>query len=453
MSSISSHAAGAAHAGHEHAHDHAHNPTYDMAHVDLSEANTRMPAGWGKVSGIALLLLGAVLSIATLVPAFTSNVADESGAKLAKHAISAYHTGFIVMLTMTLGPLGLVMIFHLVKAGWAVTIRRQLENMAALVPAALIMFTPIILATVIVKQDILFKWMSPALLATDPLLVAKSPFLNATFFYIRLAIYFAIWLFVAMRLNRLSREQDTSGNKDLTVRAGLTSAWGILAFALSLAFASFDLIKSLDFHWFSTMFGVYIFAGSMVAAVATLVLTLAVIRGQGRLKGLVTSEHLHDLGKLLLAFTIFWAYVNFSQYFLIWYANIPEETAWYMLRTNNGWQYLGIALILLHFVVPFLLLLWRGSKRSIGILAVAAVLLLAMHCVDIFYCIRPIVYMGFESGGIIKGKVGYSWMDLTGILGPVLVFVGLLIRKIGSGPLIPMQDPRLPEDLGHKNYI
>jgi hypothetical protein len=410
-----------------------------------------MPPGWGKTASVALGALGVILCIATLVPVFTGMSAEDGG-KAAKHAMSAYHVGFVVMLGLTLGPLGLVMVFNLVKAGWAITIRRQLENMASLVPVAIVLLVPTIVAT-LMKPDILFKWMSSdAAVKGDPILHEKSAFLNPTFFYIRLAIYFVIWIYLGTRLSRLSREQDSTGDKQLTVQAGLTSAWGILAFALSVAFASFDLVKALDYHFFSTMFGVYFFAGNMLSGIALLALTLAVIRSTGRLQGLVTSEHLHDLGKLMLGFTVFWAYVTFSQYFLIWYANIPEETAWFIARGKNGWEYFGIALIVLHFILPFLILLWRQSKRALPILASVAALLLVMHAVDMFFCIRPIVYLTYANGAAV-GKVGFSWVDVTGILGPVLVFIGLLIRKVGSGPLLPLKDPRLPEAIAHKNYV
>ncbi len=435
---------------HDHAHDHSHGHDHGH-HADLSESNTHMPAGWGKTASVVLAALGALLCIATLVPVFTGMSAADGG-KAAKHAMSAYHVGFVVMLGMTLGPLGLVMVLNLVKAGWAITIRRQLENMASLVPVAIVLLVPTIVAT-LMKPEILFKWMSsdPAIKG-DSILQDKTAFLNPTFLYIRLAIYFVVWIYLATRLCRLSREQDSTGDKQLTVQAGLTSAWGILAFALTVAFASFDLVKALDYHFFSTMFGVYWFAGNMLTGIAMLALTLAVIRANGRLKGLVTAEHLHDLGKLMMGFTVFWAYVTFSQYFLIWYANIPEETAWFIARGKNGWQYFGLALILLHFILPFLILLWRQSKRAMPILASVAALLIVMHCVDMFFCIRPIVYLTYLDGQAV-GKVGLNWVDATGILGPILLFVGLLIRKIGGGPLLPLKDPRLPEAIAHKNYV
>jgi hypothetical protein len=154
----------------------------------------------------------------------------------------------------------------------------------------------------------------------------------------------------------------------------------------------------------------------------------------------------------MLGFTVFWAYVTFSQYFLIWYANIPEETAWYMTRAAGGWEIFGPVLILGHFIVPFLILLWRGSKRTMGIISAVALLLVVMHCLDMFYCIRPNIYMTFGEG-VVKGKLGFNWVDITGILGPVLIFVGLLVRKVGSGPLIPLKDPRLAEAIAHKNYV
>ena len=445
MSSISSSAQ-----DRDHAQDHAHDDRH--THADLSQSNITLPAGWGKGASMLMLGLGVLCLLATLAYAFITGDNDADKAKAAKHAISSYHVGYMVMLSFVLGSLGLVMIFTLVKAGWTAVLRRQLENVSSMMWLAVAMFAPIVFAS-LASPGILFKWMTPGLVETDMVLAAKAAFLNPVFFYVRLAIYFGVWMYLAARLVGYSRQQDTSRDKELTVKAGFTSAWGILAFAITVAFASFDLVKALDFHWFSTMFGVYFFAGNTLAALCLLAVINAALRSAGRLKGVVTAEHSHDLGKLMFAFTVFWAYISFCQYFLIWYANIPEETAWVMLRSHNGWQYFGISLIVLHFVVPFLFLLWKQNKRSTAALTVAASLLIALHCVDLFWVIRPVVYMLAPSDGIIQGKMGLSWVDITGLAGPVLIFGGLLIRKIASGSLIAIGDPRLPEALGHKNYI
>ena len=450
MSDMTASASGA----HAHDHGHAHD---DHHHADLSQENTSAPSGWGRTFGLAMIGLGGLGCLATLAYPFVAGGEGDAAAKAQKHAAASYHVGVMVALGLALGPMALVLIFNLVKAGWSVTLRRQLENMASLVWLPVLLLIPTIVVGAI-KPGILFKWMTPGLAEQDALLEHKLPFLNPVFFYIRLAVYALVWIYLGTRLLRYSREQDITGDKWITNKAGRTSAWGILVYALAVSFASFDLIKALDFHWFSTMFGVYFFAGNMVAGLSLLVLTLICIRRSGRLIGLVTDEHLHDLGKLCFAFTVFWAYIAFSQYFLIWYANIPEETAWVLLRgggkITNEWTIVFWILLVGHFIVPFLFLLWRANKRSFTTLGIAASLLLVMHCLDMFWVIRPGVYALVPvKGEIIPGKLGFSWVDITGLIGPVCLFLGFLAWKVGSNPLIPLRDPRLPEALHHKNYV
>jgi hypothetical protein len=280
--------------------------------------------------------------------------------------------------------------------------------------------------------------------AADELLNHKRAFLNIPVFVGSVVFYGLVWFYLSRRLNTLSRTQDQTGDRWLTNKAKFTSAWGLLAFGLTCAFASFHLVKALDYHWFSTMFGVYFFAGNMISSLALMALLFALIRGSGKLEGLVTSEHFHDLGKLMLGFTVFWAYIAFSQYFLIWYANLPEETGWFRIRSVHGWETFGTILMFGHFIAPFLVLLFRGTKRSPFLLATVAIWLIAMHAIDVFWQIRPIVY---------PDKMGLSWVDLAGLLGPLALFFGLLLKKVGQGPLIPIKDPRLTEALEHKNYV
>jgi hypothetical protein len=425
-----------AHAGH--AHGGAHPPAGNV----LSHDNTHAP-GFGRGLALALIGVGALACVGTAFYAF-------GGEKQAKHALFSYHIGALIALGFALGPLGILMIMHQVSAGWIIALRRQIENMAGMMPVAVVLLLPSL-----IFGPKLFKWMSgdPALL-TDALFIHKQGWLNAPFFYARMALYIVIWLALAWRLTGLSLTQDRTGDKRLSTRAKTISAPGLLLFGLTTAFASFDLIMALDFHWFSTMFGVYFFAGNMVASLSLLAIICALLVRSGKCVGLITPEHFHDLGKLMFSFTVFWAYVTFSQYFLYWYANIPEETAWFKLRTSNGWETVGTALMVVHFIAPFLILLFRDVKRSFILLPLVGLLIIGAHALDLFYQIRPIVFK-LEGAGtqLIPGKVGFSWVDITGILGPVALFVGLLILRIGTKPLIPLKDPFLPETLEHKNYV
>jgi hypothetical protein len=411
-------------------------------HEALAHENTHAP-GFARGLALALIGIGVLACIGTVLYAL-------GGEKQAKHAIFSYHVGALAALGLALGPLGIIMIMHQVGAGWVVSLRRQMENMASMMPLAVLLLLP-----GLVFAPKLYKWMSgdPALMQ-DALYVHKQPFLNAPFFYARVAVYFAVWLLLAWRLTGLSYQQDLSGDKRLSSRAKFISAPGLLLFGLTCAFASFDLVMSMDFHWFSTMFGVYFFAGNMVASLGMIAIVCGLLVRSGKCRGLITPEHFHDLGKMMFAFTVFWAYVTFSQYFLYWYANIPEATAWFKLRSVHGWEYLGIVLMFGHFVVPFLILLFRDVKRSTIALPLIGAWLVLMHCVDLFWQVRPIVYkmegMGVET---IPGKVGFAWVDIAGLIGPLAIFLGALLLKVASKPLIPLKDPFLHETLEHKNYV
>jgi hypothetical protein len=298
------------------------------------------------------------------------------------------------------------------------------------------------------KGIYLWDWMNTAYVQGDLLYEHKKGFLNVPFFAIRCVVYFAVWLLLAQGLGSLSLQQDLDGDRWRTARARTLSAPGLLLFAFTFAFAGFDWMMTLDFHWFSTMFGVYFFAGNMVATLALGTLVLLTLRGFGRLHGAFTDEHLHDLAKLMFAFTVFWAYISFSQYFLIWYANIPEETAWMLRRKEGPWEWLSWLLPIGHFIVPFLLLLPRPMRRSRRFVAVMAAWLIAMHLFDLYWAIRP--------EAKVKGEVdviGPMALDAVAILGPVLFFLGMLVRRVGRVPLIPLKDPRLAEGLAHKNYV
>lgn len=422
----------------------------------LAPENVNAGPGFGKGLMGLLGLIGVVCLGATAAYPF---IGGADSAKAIKHALASYHVGFVVALSIMLGSLAFVLIMNLVKAGWSVTIRRQAENVASLIfPLGVLFALP-----VMVLGAKLFKWFDPALAKSDPLLAEKVGYLNPTFFYIRIAIYFAVWSFLAWRLCSLSREQDRTGDKWLSNKASFLSAGGILAFALTIAFAGIDLLKTLDFHWFSTMFGVYFFAGSILSAVASLVLLMIFIRSNGKLKGLFTQEHSHDMGKLVFAFMVFWAYIGFSQYFLYWYANIPEETAWVNVRGggifNNAWTPVFWLLCIGHFIAPFPLLLVRKVKQT-TLLGIFAFWLILMHCVDIFWLVRPMLYpdtytwnASAERVELASSTIGLSWVDFTGVAGPLCILFAAAIWKMSRSALIPINDPRLPEAATHKNYV
>jgi len=426
--------------------DHAHGGESFDSHfgrVDLSPSNTRTPAGWGGGLMAAFLVLGVLCLAATAAYGFmTGDNAEEA----VRNAWLSYHVGVIVTIGLMLGCLGLVLMMRATQAGWVVTARRQMENVASVLPLSLLLLAPLVLS-----GHNIWHWMDPG--AREHMAPAKLQYLNTGFFWGRIAVYVAIWSLLGLRMYSLSRRQDVTGDKGLTVLAQRDSAWGLLAFGLTTAFAAFDLSMSLDYHWFSTMFGVYFFAGNMVGGVALVVLILCVLRGAGVLKGLITPEHFHDLGKLLLAFTIFWAYIGFSQYFLIWYANIPEETAWMLARGHGGWENVGKLMMFGHFILPFVILLFRKVKTTPGLLALFAIWQIAMCCVDVFWQVRPVLTIGHGTDPVASTHFTFAWVDVTGLLGPLLLMLGLVVWRIRSSPLIPIKDPRLAEALNHKNYV
>jgi hypothetical protein len=263
--------------------------------------------------------------------------------------------------------------------------------------------------------------------------------------------YFFVWMLLSWLLWGYSKEQDATGDKWISNRMARMSTWGMLLFALATAFAAFDWMMSMDYRFFSTIWGVYYFAGAAYSSLGLVVVILAMCRRAGKLKGLVTEEHFHDLAKLMFAFTVFWAYIAFSQYFLIWYANIPEETAFMLARKTGGWEHYSTLLVVGHFILPFFILLWRFVRRSMVLLAAIGVWMMAMHVMDIAWIVRPFVYGPAEFAD--KVRLDRIWLDLAGIVGVLGIFLGLVVRNVFSGPLVATRDPRLPEALHHRNYV
>lgn len=422
----------------EQPHDH-HGP--DLR-VLLARDNIYLPQGTGLGFSRLMLGVGGVCLALTAVGAVVHGP---------RHALASYLVGVCAVLTISLGAMFLVMVQHLTNAGWSVTIRRQLENIMAMVPLAALMLLPYLILQLVLPDDLkLVQWMRSDMKG-DMLLQKKAAYLNEPFFMIRAVVYMGIWIFLSQRLWSFSVTQDRTGDRWQTAKARRMSTWGMFLFALSLAFASFDWLMSLDFRFFSTMWPVYIFAGGIFSATALLAIVLTTLRTMGRLTGVVTAEHYHDLGKFMFSFAVFWAYIAFSQYFLIWYSNIPEETAYYFRRMNGGWETLSAFLAVGHFAVPFFILLFRKVKRNTIGLALVGLWMILMHVMDLVWVVRPMVYADTAADQMPGGVT--IWLDLVAIGGVVAVFVGALALKVASGVLIPLNDPRQDEALGHRNYV
>jgi hypothetical protein len=351
-----------------------------------------------------------------------------------------YHSWLAALffgLSIALGALFLTMVLHLTGAAWSTPVRRLLENLAATLPLLSLLFLPILFGL----HD-LYHWSHVDEVAKDPLLQQKSLFLNTPFFIIRALLYLAVWSFLALRLRSLSLAQDDGTSVDVVAKMRKLSAGGMILFAITLTFAAFDWLMSLDAHWYSTIFGVYVFAGCVVAGLAGVILLALYLQRQGYLHTTIGLLQYNDLGKLLFVFTVFWAYMAVSQYFLIWYGNIPEETIWYRHRWIGSWKTVSLLLVFGHFLVPFVVLLTRWAKRNQTILAFFSAWLLLMHWIDLQWLVMPTLHSeGFH----------LSWMDgtvLAGVVGVLIWYAGFLL---GKHALAPVNDPHLQEaiDLNH----
>ena len=254
--------------------------------------------------------------------------------------------------------------------------------------------------------------------------------------------------------SRTSRAQDQSGDPAITERMQTMSYPMIIVFSLALTFAGFDWIMSLHPHWYSTIFGVYIFGGAFHAALSLLALITLALHRRGYFKKISTVEHRQDIGKLMFAFTVFWAYIAFSQFMLQWYANLPEETIYYRYRWAGGWKTWSLLLIFVQFAFPFLFLLPKTVKRHMVGLTVGASAILVGHFIDMYWLIMPAYDLSLQHhqpGEHMTHGVAFSWIDIAGWLGPVSVILFLVARAAARGPLYPIKDPRLAETVKVEN--
>ncbi|HET6372603.1 MAG TPA: hypothetical protein VFG76_04815 [Candidatus Polarisedimenticolia bacterium] len=345
----------------------------------------------------------------------------------------SYLFAYMFWLGVALGCLAIVMIQHLTGGAWGLITRRILESGARTLPMMALLFVP-----VVVGLSSLYMWARDDEVARDEILRHKAPYLNIGFFLARAAVYFAVWSTLALVLSRWSRAQDETGDARLVRKFQMLSAGGLLLFVLTMTFASVDWVMSLEPHWFSTIYGVLLMAGQAVSALCFAIAMVILLSRHKPLSEVVTAGHLHDLGKLLFAFVMVWAYFALSQFLIIWSGNLPEEIPWYLRRMRGGWEWLGLAIILLHFVLPFLLLLPRRVKRSPTGLLRVALLVFLMRLVDLYWMMAP----AHETGGWRA-----HWMDLSAPIGVGGIWLFLFLRQVERFPLLPLRDPSLGEAL------
>lgn len=400
-----------------------------MAHeVELAAEEISLPEGslWTKLpaigGGVGLLVLGVAFALGLGQP---------------KQLYYSYLASFFYFLTIALGGLFFVLVQFATRAGWSVTVRRIAEHVAGTLPLFALLFVPILLGF-----HELYEWSHEQVVAGDHVLQHKQPYLNSGGFVLRSLIYVVAWALLGWFYRRSSMRQDETGDPAITRRLQSLSAPALIVFGITLTFAGFDWIMSLDPHWYSTVFGVYLFAGSVLAILTTLILLLLQLQASGVMVRLVTWEHYHDLGKFLFGFTVFWAYIAFSQFMLIWYSNIPEETAWFKHRWSHGWEVVSVLLAVGHFCLPFLFLLSREVKRRRVTLTIACVWLLVMHYVDIYWLMMPSLH---------PEHFQIHWLDFAMLVGIGGLFIAALGWMLRGQALVPVRDPRLAESLAFEN--
>jgi hypothetical protein len=354
-------------------------------------------------------------------------------------ALGGYLVAFAYWLGLSVGALIWLGVFLAAHARWMVVMRRPLEVMGACAPVFILLFIPIALG---LKH--LFMWTDPDLARFGfgaealELIDHKRPWLNVTFFFIRTGFYFFVWSVVGTLLYRWSTRQDTVGGTALTVSQRKLGAGALPFLGISITFAAFDWLMSLNPFWISTIFGAYYFAGSFLAAMAMLTLLTVRATGQNMWGTLVTQHHLHNLGKLMFAFTIFWAYIAFSQFMLIWIANLPEEGPWYLIRMYGSWQPISILLLVGQFIAPFFFLLPRDAKLRPRGLTIAAVWILFVHFVDLYWLTMPTFFPnGFQ----------LHWTAVTAFLGVGGIAVAFALALARGNFSVPVKDPYLDDSL------
>jgi hypothetical protein len=354
-----------------------------------------------------------------------------------KQFFFSWLVSFLFFSSLALGALFFVLIQYASQGSWGIVVRRIGETIFAVIPMMAVLFVPLLFGL-----THLYEWAVPGAAEHDALLRWKAPYLNVPFFLARAAIFFGIWSFIALMYYRGSRGQDSTGDPAVSARLRRFAGPAIIVLALTQTFASVDWIMSLTPHWYSTIFGVYFFAGSFVGFIALLSVLAVAMRRAGLLDAVINAEHLHDVGKFLFAFTAFWAYIAFSQFLLIWYANLPEETIWYKARLEGSWKTMSLVLMAGHFGIPFFYLMGRAVKRRGWTLAVGGAWLLAMHFVDLYWQVMPTLH---------PEGVHPSVLDAAAFLAIGGCFVGAAGWLMRRQALVPLRDPRLAESLAFEN--
>ena len=370
------------------------------------------------------LLIGAGGAVLSLIGAFVNLT----------QFMQSYLMAYMLCLGVTLGCLALGMVHQLSGGAWGVVLRRPIGAATRVLPMMTVLFLPIALG-----MTRLYPWTNADLVGRDELLQHKHLYLNTPFFLVRAVVYFTVWNAITYFLNAWSLEQDRNPDPRIARRMQQLSAFGLLGYGLMITFASFDWMMSLEPHWFSTMYGVLIMGGQGLSAMAFLIATVVWLSRRPPLDRIVVTSHFHDLGNLMLAFVMLWAYFSFSQYLIIWAGNLPLEIGWYLHRSHTSWRLVAIMLIVFHFAVPFVLLLSRSIKREPSLIVKVAAGILLARVVDLFWLIAP----EFHQTGIYV-----HWLDVVLPLTLGSLWLACFIWQLRGRAILPVHDPEFGETIG-----
>jgi hypothetical protein len=373
------------------------------------------PPNLSRVQSRALIV-GVVGVVLMLVGAFTNR----------HQFFQSYLIGFTFWTGIAVGSLALLMLQHMTGGGWGLVIRRVLEASTRTLPLMLALFVPIVLGA-----HYLYRWTDPEEVATSPAILFKSGYLKLSFFIVRSLVYFGIWFVLAFFLNRWSLQQDRTGERVYTKNMRVLSGPGMVLLVFAITFASVDWYMSLEPEWFSTIFGLLFFAAWGLSALAFTIAAMAALAPVEPLNQIVAPLHFHDLGKLLLALVMLWAYFAFSQFLITWSGNLPEEIRYYLPRMHKGWGVMIITIGILHFAAPFLFLLSRSLKRNPRKLVFVAVLVLIMRVIDLYWVLIPAFKIPY-----------FSWMDIISPIAFGGIWLWFFTWQLGKRPMIPINDPQ-----------
>ena len=407
------------------------------AHTEPAE-DVLQPTTFTMPAKLRALALGLLVGGGAL---FAYALSSEAWRAWSAGLVAAYY-----FLSIALGASVIVAIMHVTKAGWGVVIRRVPEAMMAYLPVALLTM----LAVCGFGMKSLYEWSHPDIVAEDHLLQHKAVLLNPTGFLTRLVVIIGVWSLLTFFIRKRSITQDSDGDVKHTQRNLLFSVIYIIFMGLTLTLGALDWLMSLEPHWFSTMFGVYQFSGAHAAGMAAILLITVALMKAGLLPH-VNENHLHDIGKFMFGLSTFWAYIWIGQFLLIWYANIPEETGYFIIRQDTGWLCLWATNLLINWTIPFFVLLPRPNKRNPKILVAVAILMLCGHWLDVYLQVLPATsHFAAEMGTLTSGRGPYFGLPEIGATAAVAgLFLLTVMTFLGKASLLPAKDPYLSESLHH----